>query len=149
MLPRLILAGILIGVPLLEIVLFIKIGGAIGTIPSVFIVVFTAVLGALLLRHQGFFTMQKLQDSMQRGEFPALVMLESVFFFIAAVLLLIPGFFTDTIGALLLIPPVRKVLVSKLSGFQQFGPPPGGPGGPSEDKSGSRVIEGEYKRDDD
>lgn len=146
MVPGVWLALLFIGIPLLEIYLFIEIGGAIGAVPSIFLVVFTGVLGALLLRHQGFYTLRKVQESMARGEIPALVMLEGVLLFASGLLLLTPGFFTDTLGFLLLIPQVRKLLVRRMLGLPWFRPPGGG--APGSGGGGSRVIDGEYRRED-
>lgn len=149
MIPGIWLAAIFIGIPLLEIYLFIVIGGAIGAIPSIFLVVFSGVLGALLIRHQGVYTLRRVQESMARGEVPALVMLEGMLIFVSGVLLLTPGFFTDSIGILLLIPPVRKLLVHRMLGLPWFRPPGGGPtGGSSGQGNGPRTIEGEFHRED-
>ena len=86
MYPGIWLAVLFIGIPLLEIYLFIVIGGAIGAIPSIFLVVFTGVLGALLIRHQGVYTLRKVQESMARGEIPALVMLEGLLIFVSGLM---------------------------------------------------------------
>jgi len=141
-------------VPIIEIYLLIKVGGMIGAIPTIFLVVFTAVLGALLLRQQGFATMQRVQRSLAQGQLPAMAMLEGMVLLVSGALLLTPGFFTDTIGFLCLVPPVRRWAIHRLMRnvlVKGFGPP----GGPQHDKSsqepppGSRVIEGEYRRKDD
>lgn len=105
---------IFIGIPLIEIYLLIEIGSEIGAFTTVFAVVFTAVLGVALIRIQGFSTLQKAQVTMNQGGVPALEMFEGVMLLFAAVCLLIPGFFTDTVGFLLLIPPLRHFLASRL-----------------------------------
>lgn len=102
-----------IAIPLIEIYFLIEIGSAIGALPTILAIVFTAVLGVFLIRIQGFSTMQKAQTAIQSGQVPALEMIEGVMLLIAAVLLLIPGFATDTVGFVLLIPPVRKFLAGK------------------------------------
>ncbi len=107
---------IFIGVPLIEIYLLIEVGSVIGAIPTVLAVVFTAVLGVSLIRIQGFSTLQKAQNSMAQGIPPAMEMFEGVMLLFAAICLLMPGFFTDTVGFLLLIPPFRKFLASQLIG---------------------------------
>jgi UPF0716 protein FxsA len=89
------------------------VGSVIGAFPTVLAVVFTAVLGVFLIRLQGFSTMQKAQAAMQAGQVPAIEMIEGAWLLIAAILLLIPGFATDSIGFVLLIPPVRKYLSQK------------------------------------
>ncbi len=103
-----------IGIPLVEIYLLIEVGGIIGAFPTVLMVVFTAVLGVTLIRIQGFSTLQKAQMNMNHGQLPAIEMLEGVMLFFAAICLLMPGFFTDTIGFLLLIPPLRRWLAKQI-----------------------------------
>ncbi len=103
-----------IGIPLVEIYLLIEVGGIIGAFPTVLMVVFTAVLGVTLIRIQGFSTLQKAQMNMNQGQLPAIEMLEGVMLFFAAISLLMPGFFTDTIGFLLLIPPLRRWLAKQI-----------------------------------
>lgn len=135
-------------VPVIEIYLLIKVGGIIGALPTVFLVVFTAVLGALLLRHQGLYTYAKVQNSLARGELPAMPMLEGVVLLISGALLLTPGFFTDTIGFLGLIPPLRKWLILKmLEGgvIRSMGPRRS----PYGDQQGPQTLDGEYRRLDD
>ncbi len=120
-----------IGIPLVEIYLLIEVGGIIGAFPTVLMVVFTAVLGVTLIRIQGFSTLQKAQMNMNQGQLPAIEMLEGVMLFFAAICLLMPGFFTDTIGFLLLIPPLRRglakqiiassLLRTRVSGFRSQG----------------------------
>ena len=107
---------IFIGVPLIEIYFLIEVGSVIGAFPTVLAVVFTAVLGVTLIRIQGFSTMQKAQNSMNQGVLPATEMFEGLMLLFAALCLLIPGFFTDAVGFLLLIPPLRKLLAAKMVG---------------------------------
>lgn len=133
--------ALFIGIPLLEIYLLIEVGDIIGAFPTVLAVVFTAILGVTLIRIQGFSTMQKAQNSMNQGKLPAVEMFEGIMLFFAAICLLIPGFFTDALGFLLLIPPLRAFLAkalignamlkSRFSGFQ---------GG-----AGQSYYEGEYE----
>lgn len=105
-----------IGVPLIEIYFLIEVGGVIGALPTVFAVIFTAVLGVTLIRIQGFSTLQKAQNSMNQGVVPATEMFEGLMLLFAALCLLIPGFFTDAVGFLLLIPPLRTFLAAKMIG---------------------------------
>ncbi len=105
-----------IGVPLVEIYLLIEVGGIIGALPTVFAVVFTAVLGVTLIRIQGFSTLQKAQSSMDKGVLPASEMIEGMMLLFAALCLLIPGFFTDIVGFLLLIPPLRGFFAARMVG---------------------------------
>lgn len=151
---RILLPLLFILVPFAEIYLLIEVGRVIDTIPTIFLIVFTGVLGALLLRHQGLFTVRQMQKSMERGEMPALAMVEGVLLIFSGALLLTPGFLTDTAGLLLLIPPVRKLLVRKF--ISQLVPVPPGAGHGSSghaghfttDREGHTIIEGEYRRED-
>jgi UPF0716 protein FxsA len=110
--PRLglILAAVLIGVPLIEIALFIKIGGWIGLGPTLALIVLSAVMGAWIVRQQGISVMLRAQRELAEGSLPVLRAFEGLCLAIAGVLLITPGFFTDAIGALLLVPAVRRVL---------------------------------------
>jgi len=137
-------------VPLAEIWFLIVVGGWIGALPTILLVVATAVVGAALARYQGFATLQRLQATLERGEVPALEMLEGVLLLVGAVLLLTPGFFTDLAGFVCLLPGTRHWLA--LRGLQHFvaapGPRGGGPG-PASPGAGPRTIEGEFQREDD
>ncbi len=137
---------LLLLIPVLEIYLLIKVGSLIGAIPTVGLVVFTAVLGGLLLRHQGVATLQRVQLLLQRGELPTVAMLEGVVILISGALLLTPGFFTDLLGFLGLIPPLRQAFILHLlrGGLIHVQRPPGGTGR----HSGPKVIEGDYTRED-
>lgn len=107
-------------VPLIEIYFLIKVGSIIGAGWTVFAVVGTAVLGAGLLRVQGLSTLQRAQLSINKGEVPAVAMLEGVALAISGVLLLTPGFFTDTLGFVLLIPVLRQSLIKRILKNSQF-----------------------------
>ena len=98
-------------IPLIEIYLLIKVGGLIGAIPTISLVVFTAVLGALIIRFQGFSVMNRVRLTLARGDVPAIEMMEGAVLLVAGALLLTPGFFTDTLGFLCLIPPLRQKLI--------------------------------------
>ncbi|MFP5507157.1 MAG: FxsA family protein [Gammaproteobacteria bacterium] len=147
----LLLLALFFAVPLIEIYLLIKVGGWIGALPTVFMVVFTAVLGVLLLRQQGLATLQRVQATMARGQVPALELLEAMLLTFGGALLLVPGFFTDALGFLCLVPPFRRWLIRSLFDryflARQWPRPPGGPPGtpPGE---GPVTLEGEYKRED-
>lgn len=135
-------------VPLIEIYLLIQVGGIIGALPTVFLVVFTAVLGALLLRHQGLYTYARVQQSLARGELPTVAMLEGVVLLLCGALLLTPGFFTDTLGFLGLVPPFRKWLILKVlerGVMRSMGPRHS----PFRDPQGPQTLNGEYRRVDD
>lgn len=142
-------------VPLVEIYVLLKVGGIIGALPTVVLVVFTAVLGAALIRLQGLVTFWRLQEKLQVGEMPAEEILTGVALLLAGALLLTPGFVTDTVGFLLLVPPVRRRLFSRMvvrmsSGAGFYGGGFQSPGaGAAERPSGRRTLEGEFRRDDD
>lgn len=135
-------------VPIIEIYLLVQVGGLIGAVPTVALVVFTAVLGALLVRHQGLATLQRVQTLMARGELPTLAMLEGMVVLLSGALLLTPGFMTDLLGFLGLIPPLRQALVREIlrRGLVQAMRPPDAR--PDARSGGPRVIEGEYRRED-
>ena len=142
--PFAILFLLFLTIPLVEVYLLIKVGGWIGALPTIGLVVFTAVLGAALLRIQGLETLQRFQMTLASGQIPAMEMLEGVVLAVSGALLLTPGFLTDTLGFLGLVPPVRRWLVRRV--LERF-LPPGGPG-PGEGR-GPVTLEGEYRRLDD
>jgi UPF0716 protein FxsA len=107
-------------VPLVEIYFLIQVGQVIGAGWTIFLVVATAVIGALLLRLQGFQTLHRAQTSMAQGQIPATEMLEGLCLLISGALLLTPGFVTDTVGFLLLTPPVRQALIKQMLKNSQF-----------------------------
>lgn len=106
----LILLAAIVGVPLLEIALFIKVGGWIGLGPTLALIVLTAVLGVGLLRWQGISVLMRAQQQLAEGSLPVAEVFEGFCLVIAGALMLIPGFFTDAVGALLLVPMVRRAL---------------------------------------
>lgn len=140
-----------LAVPLIEIYILIKVGGLIGAIPTIFLVVFTAVLGALMLRWQGFTTLQRVRGMLARGEIPAVEMLEGAVLLVSGALLLTPGFFTDAVGFLCLVPPLRRAAIQWFISRHIVGG--GGPGGSSRERrhhpGGHRTIEGEFWREPD
>lgn len=103
----LILFILFVGVPILEIAAFIKIGAWIGLVPTLLGCVVTAVIGAFLVRLQGFGVLRNAQNALARNELPVNEITHGVFILIAGVLLMTPGYVTDTMGFLLLVPPVR------------------------------------------
>jgi UPF0716 protein FxsA len=107
---RIILA--LIAVPVIEIILFIELGGLIGTWPTVGMIILTAIIGGVLLRAQGFSALRQMQGAMAQGGDPRGPMAHGAMILIAGLLMLTPGFFTDTIGFLLLTPPVRAAVIA-------------------------------------
>jgi UPF0716 protein FxsA len=137
-----------LSIPLLEIYLLIKVGGAIGAWPTVLLVIFTAMLGAFLLRLQGLVTLNKVQLAMARGELPTLAMLEGVVLLLCGVLLLTPGFFTDALGFLGLVPPLRQGLIRWLLSHGVVNTM-GGAYNRHHPHDAPRTLDGEYRREDD
>ncbi len=113
--PLTFLPFMLLIVPILEISLFIVIGGSIGAVWTIGLVLFTAILGSILLRHEGLKTFATIQSKMNAGEIPGEELVKGVMILIAGVLLLTPGFLTDSIGFLLFVPGVRKMIWSALA----------------------------------
>ena len=102
---------LLVGVPILEIALFIEVGGWLGLWPTLAIVVATALAGTLMLRAQGFAALADLQRRLDRGEDPSATLAHGALILVSGVLLLTPGFFTDTVGLAFLLPPVRSAVL--------------------------------------
>jgi len=99
-------------VPITEMYLLITVGGYIGPFPTILCVMATAVIGVSLLRWQGTATLQRGMGRVSQGQLPGQEIAEGMMLAVAGALLLTPGFVTDTIGFLLLMPPVRKWLAS-------------------------------------
>lgn len=102
---------VLVAVPIVEIGLFIELGGFLGLWPTLGIVVLTALLGSVLLRTQGLSTVEELRRTTETGQSPAGPLAHGALILVAGLLLLTPGFFTDSIGFLLMVPPIRTVLI--------------------------------------
>lgn len=113
-----ILLLLFIFVPIIEIGLFIQVGGFLGLWPTIGLVLVTAFVGASLVRSQGIQTLMSVQNRLQQGELPAQQIFEGVMLAVAGVLLLTPGFMTDAFGMLVLLPAPRafiaKYLMSKM-----------------------------------
>ena len=104
----------IIAIPIIEILLFIKIGENIGAINTILLIIFTAVVGVYFARMQGIMTIKSGFTNLYQNKLPIYEILSGASIAIAAVLLIIPGFFTDTIGFLLLVPFTRKLLLSSI-----------------------------------
>ena len=96
-------------IPILEICLFILLGGFIGVYPTLLIILLTAILGTFLVKTQGINVLKEIQNKLNELENPTEPIAHGAMILFAGALLLTPGFFTDTIGFLLLLPNVRKV----------------------------------------
>lgn len=105
------LFALFIAVPLIEIALFIQVGGAIGLWSTLAVVVVTAVLGTTLVRGQGMRAMADLQSSFNRLNNPTEPLAHGAMILFSGALLLTPGFFTDAVGFALLVPAVRRAVM--------------------------------------
>jgi UPF0716 protein FxsA len=141
-------------VPIIEIYLLIQVGEEIGAGWTVFLVVATAVIGAALLRHQGLATLYEAQGKMAHGELPATALLEGVMLLLAGALLLTPGFFTDILGFLVLVPMLRKRLArfllsrGMMMGGATFSSQHWHQSSQPHKDSSHKTIEGDYTRRD-
>ena len=152
--PFLLFFLLFITVPVIEIYFLIQVGSVIGAFPTVGLIMLTALLGAGLIRVQGMRTIQRIQASLARGEIPAADIIEGGVLLLSGVFLLTPGFVTDAIGFVCLIPPLRRkfALILIMSQFIQQKPSQ-----PNDSyRQGFRgvnrdadVIEGEFKRESD
>jgi UPF0716 protein FxsA len=95
-------------VPFIEIYVLLEVSSVIGTLPTVVMVVSTAILGAKLLRDQGFATWTSFQTSLHQGVMPAYEIIEGPIILVGGALLLTPGFFTDLLGFACLVPSLRR-----------------------------------------
>lgn len=140
---------IFIIVPILEMWLLITVGREIGALPTIGLVLLTAVVGLALLRRQGLSTVMRAQQKIQAGELPAREMVEGIFLGVGGALLLTPGFFTDALGFACLIPGLRQLLLGRLLRHVTVVRPDFTPQGPSSQRRhGDRdVIEGDFSRE--
>ena len=106
---------LILGIPLMEIYLFIKIGSQIGALNTILLILFTAVLGIWYARYEGFNTLRSGMSQLVRNELPLYEIISGAAIAFAALLLILPGFATDVIGILLVFPLTRKIILSKYS----------------------------------
>lgn len=104
-----------IAMPIIEIAMFIQVGGQIGLLPTLAIVVLTAVVGTAMLQRQGRATLARARERLGSGQMPAEEMLEGLLLVVGGVLLLTPGFFTDAFGFACLIPISRRWIAARLA----------------------------------
>ena len=104
---------LIVGIPLLEIYLFIKIGSQIGAFNTVLLILVTAVLGIAYVRYEGFNTLKSGMVQLIKNELPIYEIVSGATLAFAAILLILPGFATDLIGLLLIIPFTRKLILKK------------------------------------
>lgn len=144
-------------------VLLIKVGGLIGVFPTIALVMLTAMIGITLLRQQGFDTLARLQSRLAAGEIPGAELLEGAMLLIGGALLLTPGFFTDALGFVCLLPMFRKPIAQALirqgilsgAGLFQHGASfdnsqhfSNNPDGQFKETRSSHIIDGEFKKED-
>lgn len=110
-------------VPLTEIIVFIIVGQWIGVFPTIALVILTAVTGASLLRHQGLGLALKIRSEIEAGRAPGRDLANGAMMLVAGVLLLTPGFVTDTLGFLLFVPQVRDKVFAFLAKRVKFSTP--------------------------
>lgn len=106
----------LLALPFAEIAVFILVGGEIGVFATLALIILSAILGLIIIRRQGLEHVRRLQTSIKAGEPPLLDLLHTVMLVIAGFLLLLPGFLTDAVGLMLLLPPLRSGLGKWLLG---------------------------------
>ena len=119
--------------------LLIEVGGYIGTLPTIALVMLTAVIGVALLRRQGLATLTRGLGRLQRGEVPAQEMAEGILLAISGALLLTPGFVTDGVGFVFLLPVSRVLVARRLLSKVTIISPQGTAG------KGPTIIEGEFR----
>ncbi|MDE0111099.1 MAG: FxsA family protein [Albidovulum sp.] len=100
-------------VPILEIALFIEVGGWIGLWPTLAIIIATAALGAAMLRSQGSTAVRKIRVAVQNAQDPSEQLFHGLLILVSGLLLLTPGFFTDAVGFALLYPPIRAEIIKR------------------------------------
>src|SRR3546814_9351477 len=120
---------VFLAVPVIEIALFIQVGGLIGLGPTLLAVLITAIAGTALVRAQGLKTLQTARAALDRGDSPAPQLFDGVCILFGGLLLLTPGFFTDAVGLLLLLPPVRGLLRGVAGRYVAIRTAGGAPGG--------------------
>ncbi len=152
------LFALFVGIPLIEIAVFISVGGQIGVWPTIALVILTAIAGSALLRWQGFSTLMRARQSLDQGIVPMKEVFDGVCLLAAGALLLTPGFVTDALGLLLFVPAFRhglgRALWRHLAArgvihvHTQGGGFDGGPGDGPSDGPGGVTIDGDYEEVD-
>ena len=125
----------IIGIPLIEIYLMIKIGGTIGAFNTIFLIFFTAVTGIFFARLEGFRALKSGFQQLVKNEIPIYEIISGAALAFAALLLIIPGFLTDLLGFLLILPVTRKILIKNISSKYK-------------NKVNNNVVEGDYYEED-
>ena len=110
-----ILLMLIIGIPLIEIYLFIKIGSAIGAFNTILFIIITALTGIIYARHEGFNTLRSAFSQLVKDEIPIYEIISGAAIAFAAFLLILPGFATDFLGFLLIFPFTRKLIIGRFA----------------------------------
>lgn len=151
--PAVILFLLFIFVPLAEIGVFIRVGGAIGLFPTLALCVLTAIVGTLCIRFQGFKLVNEARAQLEAGEAPVFEVVSGACLVVAGLMLLTPGFVTDAVGFLLLLPPARRLIFDRFVAKRMATVAGGRPGGkqPGHGRPGQgqpEVLEGEFEEVD-
>ena len=125
---------LIIGIPLIEIYLFIKIGSQIGAFNTVLLILTTAVAGVAYARYEGFNTLKSGMSQLIKNEIPIYELVSGATLAFAALLLIFPGFATDLIGILLVIPITRRLILGKFIKKKQY-----------KKKESNNYIDGEFE----
>ncbi len=126
---------LILGIPLIEIYLFIKVGSQIGALNTILLILVTAVVGIWYARYEGFNTLKSGMSQLVKNELPLYEMVSGAAIAFAALLLILPGFATDILGVLLIFPLTRKIILSKYSKKNS----------PKKNNKEKNFIEGEYE----
>ena len=106
---------LLIGIPVIEIYLFIKVGSQIGAFNTILLIFITAFFGVIYARYEGFNTLKSGMSQIVKSELPVYEIISGAALAFAALLLILPGFATDTLGVLIIFPLTRKLIFRKVS----------------------------------
>ncbi len=128
-------------IPLIEIALFIQVGGWLTLWPTLAVVLLTAVIGTMLVRWQGLRVLEDLRREQQALRDPLSPLAHGAMLLIAGMLLLMPGFFTDAVGFLLLIPALRRLIIARIAPRVVIFPG----GGAARRPRDSGIIDGEWE----
>ena len=126
---------LILGIPLIEIYLFIKVGAQIGALNTVLLILLTAIVGIWYARYEGFNTLRSGMSQLVKNELPLYEIVSGAAIAFAALLLILPGFATDIVGILLVFPVTRKIILSKYSKKYP----------PNKKDNKKNFIEGEYE----
>ena len=106
---------LIIGIPIIEVYLFIKVGSQIGAFNTILLILITAFFGIFYARYEGFNTLKSGMSQIVKNEMPVYEIVSGAALAFAALLLILPGFTTDLIGLLIIFPPTRKLILKKVS----------------------------------